>query len=133
MCKVCSEKAGRHNHYGGQVCSSCRVFFYRAVKTDFFKVFACYKEKKCVINIQKRKKCQFCRFEKCLQAGMKPKWVLPEFQRQKRNCSSNAESKNLPKQPPRLQLTTEDAILIGQMIGATNMLFMENLRKGKVS
>ena len=83
MCKVCSEKAGRHNHYGGQVCSSCHhAFFYRALKTNVFEGFVCYKEKKCVINIQTRKKCQFCRFEKCLQAGMKPKWVLPEFQRQ---------------------------------------------------
>ena len=33
---------------------------------------------------------------------------------------------------PILQLTTEDAILIGQMISATQMLFMDKLSKGNI-
>ena len=131
LCKACGEKAGRHNYYGGQVCPSCRAFFRRAVQSKSYEGFVCLKEKKCLINIRTRKSCQFCRFKKCLQAGMKPKWVLPEGQKQKRNSSSNAELNSLSKQPPSLQLTTEDAILIGQMISATNMLFMEKLSKGR--
>ena len=131
ICKVCGEKAGRHNYYGGQVCPSCRAFFRRSVQNKGFESFACLKNKKCLIVIQTRKSCQFCRFQKCLQAGMKPNWVLPEGQRRKSNSSSSTEVTSLLQ--PKLQLTTEDAILIGQMISATNMLFMDKLSKGNFS
>ena len=62
---------------------------------------------------------------------MKPNWVLPEGQRRKRNNSNGFESTSLPGQAPNLELTTEDAILIGQMINATNMITMDKLAKGK--
>ena len=57
--------------------------------------FACLKDKICRINIRTRKSCQFCRFKKCLQAGMKPNWVLPEGQRRKRNSSTNSSGSEL--------------------------------------
>lgn len=133
ICKVCGERAGKHNYYGGQVCPSCRAFFRRAVQSNGFEAFVCLKDKNCRINIRTRKSCQFCRFKKCLQAGMKPNWVLPEGQRRKRNSStdiSGSESISLQANPI-LQLTTEDAILIGQMISATQMLLMDKFSKGQ--
>lgn len=33
LCHVCSEKAGKHSYYGGQVCPSCRAFFRRSVQS----------------------------------------------------------------------------------------------------
>ena len=36
ICKVCGERAGKHNYYGGQVCPSCRAFFRRAVQSNGF-------------------------------------------------------------------------------------------------
>lgn len=103
------------------------------MSSNLFAAFACLKDKNCRINIRTRKSCQFCRFKKCLQAGMKPNWVLPEGQRRKRNSSTNSSgSEQISLQAnPILQLTTEDAILIGQMISATQMLFMDKLNKGQ--
>ena len=69
-CKVCSEPAGKHIYYGGKVCTSCRAFFRRAVQNHYYEVFNCSKAKNCDINIQTRKGCQYCRFQKCLNAGM---------------------------------------------------------------
>ena len=33
LCKVCSDKAGKHRYYGGKSCKSCRQFFRRSVKS----------------------------------------------------------------------------------------------------
>lgn len=33
LCHVCSEQAGKHSYYGGQVCPSCRAFFRRSVQS----------------------------------------------------------------------------------------------------
>ena len=75
MCYVCGEKAGKHSYYGGQVCASCRAFFRRSVQSKYYEIFQCKFEKRCRITLQTRKTCQFCRFKKCLEAGMKPSWV----------------------------------------------------------
>ena len=32
LCKVCGDRAGVHNYYGGKSCPSCRAFFRRSVK-----------------------------------------------------------------------------------------------------
>ena len=31
-CPICGNEAGRHNHYGGRACTSCRAFFRRSVQ-----------------------------------------------------------------------------------------------------
>lgn len=31
-CPICGNEAGRHNHYGGRGCTSCRAFFRRSVQ-----------------------------------------------------------------------------------------------------
>ena len=36
VCDIC--EAGRHNHYGGKGCNSCRSFFRRAVQSEAYKV-----------------------------------------------------------------------------------------------
>ncbi|CAB4057331.1 unnamed protein product [Lepeophtheirus salmonis] len=39
----------------------------------------------CMITITTRKNCQFCRYKKCLESGMKPSWVLSEEEKSSRN------------------------------------------------
>jgi len=84
VCYVCGEKAGKHSYYGGQVCASCRAFFRRSVQSKYYEIFQCKKEKNCQINSETRKNCQFCRFKKCLESGMKPSWVLSDEERNRR-------------------------------------------------
>jgi hypothetical protein len=83
-CIVCGEKAGKHSYYGGKACPSCRAFFRRAVQSKYYEIFFCIKSEKCEINLKTRRSCQFCRFKKCLVAGMRTAWVLPEGERNRR-------------------------------------------------
>jgi len=83
-CPVCHEKAGKHSYYGGRVCPSCRAFFRRAVQSKYYEIFFCTKGESCEINLTTRKSCQFCRFKKCLESGMRIAWVLPDGERHRR-------------------------------------------------
>lgn len=78
ICLVCGNAAGKHCYYGGQVCVSCRAFFRRAVLGKSYSEFKCSKEEQCVINSKSWKSCRFCRFQKCLQSGMRIAWVTTE-------------------------------------------------------
>jgi len=117
VCYVCGEKAGKHSYYGGQVCASCRAFFRRSVQSKYYEIFECKKEKNCKINSETRKNCQFCRFKKCLESGMKPSWVLSDEERNRRfnkfnkvklksvNSSDNQVMKATPSRIPELYMT----------------------------
>eukprot|EP00094_Tigriopus_californicus_P007710 TCALIF_07425-PA protein Name:"Similar to FTZ-F1 Nuclear hormone receptor FTZ-F1 (Bombyx mori)" AED:0.27 eAED:0.27 QI:0/0/0/0.2/1/1/5/0/551 len=83
-CYICQEKAGKHNYYGGKACPSCRAFFRRAVQSKYYEIFFCNKGEKCEINLKTRRSCQFCRFKKCLDSGMRVAWVLPDGERNRR-------------------------------------------------
>ena len=77
-CKVCgSLTASKHNHYGSDlICHSCRGFFMRSVKNSMFEKFKhTTLEGQCVIDSKTRQSCKKCRYEKCLQAGMRNAFV----------------------------------------------------------
>ena len=61
-----------------------RAFFRRAVQSKYYEIFFCSKDERCEINLKTRRSCQFCRFKKCLAAGMRTAWVLPDGERRKR-------------------------------------------------
>merc|ERR1712233_207757 len=109
LCYVCGEKAGKHSYYGGQVCASCRAFFRRSVQSKYYEIFECKKDKNCLVNAQTRKNCQFCRFKKCLESGMKTSWVLSDEERNRRfnklnkinmKSVSSDKSQTIKKAPP---------------------------------
>jgi len=110
LCYVCGEKAGKHSYYGGQVCASCRAFFRRSVQSKYYEIFECKRDKNCVVNAQTRKNCQFCRFKKCLESGMKTSWVLSDEERNRRfnkfnkinnmKSVSSDKSQTIKKAPP---------------------------------
>jgi len=76
-CHVCGDQAAEHLHYGGIACYSCRAFFRRTVNSNR-PILECSNDLNCKINKDTRKRCQFCRFEKCKAVGMKTSWVLTE-------------------------------------------------------
>ena len=117
-CPVCNTPVGRHSYYGAQVCLSCRGFFRRSVYSKQYQVFSCNKNENCSIDSKSRRSCKFCRFQKCLGAGMKLAWVLNEDQRKSRivkRTSSHLMAKNASLLHP---FTQEDIDLVNTSIRA---------------
>ncbi|KAG4071354.1 hypothetical protein HA402_004058 [Bradysia odoriphaga] len=67
-CPICGDKISGF-HYGIFSCESCKGFFKRTVQNR--KNYVCLRGAACPVTISTRKKCPACRFEKCLQRGMK--------------------------------------------------------------
>merc|ERR1719412_907877 len=67
-CPVCGDKISGF-HYGIFSCESCKGFFKRTVQNK--KNYQCLRGASCPISIATRKKCPACRFNKCLNTGMK--------------------------------------------------------------
>lgn len=67
-CPICGDKISGF-HYGIFSCESCKGFFKRTVQNR--KNYVCLRGAACPVTIATRKKCPACRFEKCLQRGMK--------------------------------------------------------------
>ncbi|CAK8673054.1 unnamed protein product [Clavelina lepadiformis] len=66
-CFVCGDKSSGY-HYGVASCEGCKGFFRRSVQKNM--QYTCHRNKQCVINKSTRSRCQFCRLQKCIQAGM---------------------------------------------------------------
>ena len=68
-----------------QVCPSCRAFFRRSVQSRYNETFKCTKGMgDCEISLITRKNCQFCRYQRCIGAGMRPSWILSDEERVRR-------------------------------------------------
>jgi len=67
-CPICGDKISGF-HYGIFSCESCKGFFKRTVQNK--KVYTCVAERSCHIDKTQRKRCPYCRFQKCLEVGMK--------------------------------------------------------------
>ena len=85
ICSICGEESESfHLNYGASSCFSCRAFFRRAIQKTREPKFECKKllpQLGGLCNIQgrkSRKKCQKCRYELCLRAGMRPDQVLED-------------------------------------------------------
>lgn len=53
-------------------CEGCKGFFKRTVRKDL--TYACREERRCLIDKRQRNRCQYCRYQKCLQCGRCPLW-----------------------------------------------------------
>lgn len=100
-CNVCGDIAAEHLHYGGIACYSCRAFFRRTVNSNR-PILECSNDLNCKIDKHTRKRCQFCRFEKCKAAGMKTTWVLTEDDKSKVAASR--------RPPPAATVTDQEEI-----------------------
>ena len=81
-CQICRDRAPEHIHYGSVSCFSCRAFFRRSVPKSH--QYVCAGNKQCPISVTTRKNCQYCRYQTCLKAGMRPTWVLTEREKKER-------------------------------------------------
>lgn len=67
-CPICGDKISGF-HYGIFSCESCKGFFKRTVQNR--KNYVCLRGAGCPVTVATRKKCPACRFDKCLNMGMK--------------------------------------------------------------
>lgn len=67
-CPICGDKISGF-HYGIFSCESCKGFFKRTVQNR--KNYVCLRGAACPVTVATRKKCPACRFDKCLNMGMK--------------------------------------------------------------
>nr|AFH35108.1 peroxisome proliferator-activated receptor gamma [Siganus canaliculatus] len=65
-CRVCGDKASGF-HYGVHACEGCKGFFRRTIR---LKLVYDHCDLNCRIYKKSRNKCQYCRFQKCLNVGM---------------------------------------------------------------
>lgn len=98
-CPICSDKISGF-HYGIFSCESCKGFFKRTVQNR--KNYVCLRGASCPVTIATRKKCPACRFEKCLQKGMKLEAIREDRTRGGRStyqCSYNIPVTTMPVHP----------------------------------
>ncbi|XP_015278517.1 PREDICTED: steroidogenic factor 1 [Gekko japonicus] len=82
LCPVCGDKVSGY-HYGLLTCESCKGFFKRTVQNN--KHYTCTETQSCKIDKTQRKRCPYCRFQKCLTVGMRLEAVRADRMRGGRN------------------------------------------------
>lgn len=65
-CAICGGKSSGF-HYGIHACEGCKGFFRR---TNRLKLTYKTCHDACLVNVKTRNRCQYCRYEKCISAGM---------------------------------------------------------------
>ena len=63
-------------HYGVISCEGCKGFFKRSIRKNLG--YQCRGNMDCPINKHHRNRCQYCRLQKCLAAGMRSDSVQSE-------------------------------------------------------
>ncbi|XP_069107537.1 peroxisome proliferator-activated receptor delta-like isoform X2 [Argopecten irradians] len=96
ICRICGDKASGF-HYGVHSCEGCKGFFRRTLKKKLT-YEACKNGKQCKLDTASRNKCQACRFQRCLNAGMSPNAVrfgrMPKVEREKLVADKEELAKN---------------------------------------
>ena len=78
-CRVCTDVAKDHIHYGSVACYACRGFFRRnTLSKDKGVVSKCSYKGQCEIGVISRIRCPPCRYDKCLSRGMNPDFGMTE-------------------------------------------------------
>lgn len=111
QCPVCGDRVSGY-HYGLLTCESCKGFFKRTVQNK--KVYTCVAERSCHIDKSQRKRCPFCRFQKCLDVGMKLEAVRADRMRGGRNKFGPMYKRDRAR---RLQIMRQKQLTKAQIVG----------------
>ncbi|OWA51687.1 Retinoic acid receptor RXR-gamma [Hypsibius exemplaris] len=106
-CLICGDHS-RGRHYGVVSCEGCKGFFKRTVRNNM--EYLCRDgQKKCIVDRRLRNRCQYCRFQKCLQMGMREDGVQDvRYQRRRRQQKRTQPQVALPNflSPPNPHSST---------------------------
>ena len=90
LCMVCGDRASGY-HYSALACEGCKGFFRRSITKNASYQNTCKYGGNCEIDMYMRRKCQECRFRKCVTVGMRAECVVPESQ-----CAIKRSNKKPP-------------------------------------
>ncbi|RXM35363.1 Retinoic acid receptor beta [Acipenser ruthenus] len=83
-CFVCQDKSSGY-HYGVSACEGCKGFFRRSIQKNM--IYTCHRDKNCVINKVTRNRCQYCRLQRCFEAGMSKESVRNDRNKKKKETA----------------------------------------------
>ncbi|KAM9515116.1 LOW QUALITY PROTEIN: nuclear receptor subfamily 1 group I member 3 [Guaruba guarouba] len=75
VCAVCGDHATGY-HFHVMTCEGCKGFFRRSINKGV--QFTCPFSRSCPVTKAKRRQCQACRLQKCLDVGMRKDMIMPE-------------------------------------------------------
>ncbi|KAI1725811.1 zinc finger, c4 type (two domains) domain-containing protein [Ditylenchus destructor] len=69
LCVICGDTS-ECQRFGADACRACGAFFKRSLSGPQPAKYRCRLSQKCEIDKETRSNCRWCRFQKCLEAGM---------------------------------------------------------------
>ncbi|XP_063802967.1 nuclear receptor subfamily 1 group I member 3-like [Pseudophryne corroboree] len=75
VCTVCGDRANGY-HFHVLTCEGCKGFFRRSMAKAL--TFTCPFTRTCTVAKNKRRRCQACRLQKCLDVGMRRDMIMSE-------------------------------------------------------
>ncbi|KAM9214658.1 nuclear receptor subfamily 1 group I member 3 [Leptosomus discolor] len=117
VCAVCGDRATGY-HFHAMTCEGCKGFFRRSVIKGVR--FTCPFARSCPVTKAKRRQCQACRLQKCLNVGMRKDMIMSEEALQRRRALRG--QRRLAREQPA-GLTAEQQELIAILIAAHQRTF----------
>ncbi|XP_056401799.1 nuclear receptor subfamily 1 group I member 3-like [Hyla sarda] len=128
LCSVCGDKANGY-HFHVLTCEGCKGFFRRSITKGL--TFTCPFTRSCPVNKAKRRRCQACRLQKCLEVGMRKDMILSEdaltARRELRVKKRQERLQRTQRAPEAASLSEEQEQLISILIDAHRKHFDTNL------
>ncbi|NXK14691.1 NR1I3 protein, partial [Herpetotheres cachinnans] len=117
VCAVCGDRATGY-HFHVMTCEGCKGFFRRSINKGVR--FTCPFSRSCPVTKAKRRQCQACRLQKCLDVGMRKDMIMSEEALRRRRALRG--QRRLAREQP-VGLTAEQQELIGILIAAHQHTF----------
>ncbi|XP_074784902.1 nuclear receptor subfamily 1 group I member 3 [Athene noctua] len=117
VCAVCGDRATGY-HFHVMTCEGCKGFFRRSINKGVR--FTCPFARSCPVTKAKRRQCQACRLQKCLDVGMRKDMIMSEEALQQRRALRG--QRRVARDPPA-GLTAEQQELIDILIAAHQRTF----------
>ncbi|NWY22812.1 NR1I3 protein, partial [Aphelocoma coerulescens] len=120
VCAVCGDRASGY-HFHVMSCEGCKGFFRRSIIKGVR--FTCPLARRCPVTKAKRRQCQACRLQKCLDVGMRRDMIMSEEALRRRRELRGQRGQPGGQQGQQGGLTAEQQELIALLIAAHQRTF----------
>ncbi|CAI5449490.1 unnamed protein product [Caenorhabditis angaria] len=118
LCVVCGDRACSHLYYGVAACHGCKCFFWRTVKSRLN--YVCRYGGTCSMSTAGRNACRYCRFNRCLNVGMKMEAVKMDrklTKRKKKEMDSDEfDEQDNYEAPDAKRAKTDHRLLVSSLL-----------------